>query len=175
MQTSRFQLGLMCALSLTLGLVLTSGEAIGYPAGAAISGASNPVVSIGGTAYSTEPAKPLLIAPADQVLVVTDVVLTSTSNMTCKRSHKSELSTSSGAVVGQFETSSGIVSTYAHYWAIASDGTNITHTYDSGLRLDPGETLFLGVIETDSYTHDGCDSPGSHGVRYSISGYYAQP
>ena len=175
MQTSRFQLGLMCALSLALGLVLASGDAIGYPAGSTISSASNPVVSIGGTAYTEEAAKPLLTAPSDQVLIVTDVVLTSTSDMDCKRNHKSELSTSSGAIVGQFETSSGIVSSYAHYWAVASDGQKISHTYDSGLRLNPGETLFLGVMETGAYSYTGCDPVGYHGVRYSISGYHAQP
>ena len=174
MQTSRFQLGLVCALSLSLGLVLASGDAIGYPT-AAISSPVNPVVSIGGTAYSEEAAKLLLTAPADQVLVVTDVVLTSTSDMYCKRSHKSELSTSSGAIVGQFETTSGIVATWGSGWGMTSDGRTISHTYESGLRVDAGHSLFLGVLQTGSFTKDGCESTGSHGVRYSISGYTAAP
>ncbi len=175
MQTSRFQLGLVCALSLALGLALDSGDAIGYPAGTVISSAQNPVVSIGGTAYASEAAKVLLSAPDGQALVVTDVVLTSTSDIQCMRSHKSELSTSSGAIVGQFETNSGIAAYYNHYWGMVSDGRQINHTYGSGLRIDPGETLYLGVVQTGSYTRDGCGSTGSHGVRYSISGYHAQP
>jgi len=175
MQTSRFQLGVFCALSLTLGVTLVSSDAVGYPAGAAISSAVNPVVSIGGTAYSSEAAKPLLTAPADQALVVTDVVLSSTSDMACKRSHKSELSTSSGTIVGQFETNSGIVTSYAHYWGTTSDGRHISHTYESGLRIDPGETLFLGVVQTGIYSREGCADETSHGERYSISGYTAAP
>ena len=79
MQTSRFQLALLCTLSLALGAALTSSDAIGYPSGSAISYQYNPVVSIGGTAYSSEAAKSLLTAPAEQALVITDVVLTSTS------------------------------------------------------------------------------------------------
>ena len=175
MQTSRFQLGLVCALSLTLGLALDSGDAIGYPAGAVISSAENPVASIGGTAYASEAAKILLSAPDDQVLVVTDVVLTSTSEIQCMRSHKTELSTTAGDIVGQFETNSGIAAYYAHYWGMVSDGRQVNHTYGSGLQIDPGQTLYLGVVQTGSYTRDGCGSAGSHGVRYSISGYYAQP
>jgi len=174
MQTSRFQLGILSALSLTLGLVLASGEAIGYPT-AAISSPANPVVSIGGTAYATEPAKLLLTAPSDQVLVVTDVVLTSTSDMDCKRSHKSELSTSSGAILGQYETVTGIVSSYGSGWGMTSDGRSISHSYESGLQIDAGASFFLSVTETDRYSREGCDPTGSHGVRYSISGYTAAP
>jgi hypothetical protein len=175
MQTSRFQLGVFCALSLTLGVTLVSGDAVGYPAGAAISSAVNPVVSIGGTAYSSEAAKPLLTAPADQALVVTDIVLSSTSGIECKRNHKSELSTSSGAIVGQFETTTGIVATWGSSWGMTSDGRHISHTFESGLRIDPGETLFLGVTQTGQYTRSHCETETSHGVRYSISGYTAAP
>ncbi len=174
MQTSRFQLGLVCALSLSLGLVLASGDAIGYPT-AAISSPVNPVVSIGGTAYSGEAAKILLTAPDEQAMVVTDVVLTSTSDMDCKRSHKSELSSSSGAIVGQFETTSDVIMTYGSGWGTTSDGRVVSHAYESGLRVAPGETLYVGVIQTGSYTFSHCEDSGSHGVRYSFSGYTAAP
>ena len=174
MQTSRFQLGLLCALSLSLGLVLTSGDAIGYPT-AAVSSTTNPVVSIGGTAYAGEPAKVLLTAPSDQALVVTDVVLTSTSDMDCKRSHKSEISSSSGAVAAQFETTSDVIMTYGSGWGTTSDGRVVMHAYESGLRIDPGETLYLGVTQTGTYTFSSCDAESVHGVRYSISGYTAAP
>ena len=175
MVTSRFQLGLIAALASALGFTLASSEAIGYPAGSAISFHENPVVSIGGTAYSGEAAKILLTAPEGQDLVITDLVLTSTSNLPCQRSHKSELSTTGGAILGQFETNSGYTKTYGSAWGSSSPGRAIAHTYSSGLRVPAGETLFLGIVQTESYTIDGCDSAGSHGVRYSVSGYHAQP
>ena len=175
MQTSRFQLALLCTLSLALGLSVASSDAIGYPTAAAISMGQNPVVAIGGTAYSSEPAKVLLTAPDDQDLVITDVVLTSTSDMDCKRSHKSEISTSAGAIVGQFETTSDVIMTYGSGWGTTSDGRVVSHSYDSGLRVNQGESLLLGITETGSYTFSSCDPEVSHGVRYSVSGYYTQP
>ncbi len=48
MQTSRFQIGLITAMAAGLGATLTSSDAIGYPAGAAISLGANPVWSTGG-------------------------------------------------------------------------------------------------------------------------------
>ena len=176
MHTSRFQLGLLCALSLSLGAALTSGEAIGYPTGSVVSFQQNPVVSIGGTAYAGEAAKPLMTAPAGQALVITDVVLTSTSSITCKRAHKSELSSSSGAVLSQYETTSDVArAIVGNNWGAASPGRDIQHAYQSGLRIQAGETLYLGVTETDAHSMGSCDPSITHGVRYSISGYHAEP
>ena len=175
MQTSRFQLALLCTLSLSLGLSIASSDAIGYPAGSVISSGQNPIEAIGGTAYSSEPAKLLLTAPDDQDLVITDVVLTSTSDMDCKRSHKSELSTSDGRIVGQFETTSDVIMTYGSGWGTTSDGRVVSHSYSSGLRINRGESLLLGVVQTGTYTFSSCDAEVSHGVRYSVSGYFAQP
>lgn len=175
MVTSRFQLGLIATLAIALGFTLASSEAVGYPAGSAVSFHENPVVAIGGTAYSSEAAKTLFLAPADQDLIITDVVLTSTSNLVCQRTHKTEFSTSSGDVLGQFETSSGYTKTYGSAWGASSDGRAIAQTYSAGLRVAAGDTLLVGVVQTSSYTIDGCDPTGSHGVRYSVSGYHAQP
>jgi len=175
MQTSRFQLGLIATLAVGLGFSLASSEAIGYPAGSAISFGNNPVVSIGGTAYAGEAAKILLTAPADQDLVITDVVLSSTSNLNCQRTHKTEISASSGDVLGQFETASGYTKTWGSGWGASSDGRAVSHSYNTGLRVAAGDTLLVGVIQTGLYTVDGCDAEDSHGVRYSVSGYHAQP
>ena len=45
MQTSRFQLALISALSIGLGLSLATTDAVGYPAGSAVSLGANPVFS----------------------------------------------------------------------------------------------------------------------------------
>ena len=175
MQTSRFQLGLIATLAIGLGFTLASSEAVGYPTGSAISFHENPVVSIGGTAYAGEAAKVLFTAPVGQDLVITDVVLTSTSNLHCQRTHKTEISASSGDVLGQFETSSGYTKTWGSGWGASSDGRAVSHSYNTGLRVAAGDTLLVGVIQTGLYTVDGCDAEDSHGVRYSVSGYHAQP
>ncbi len=175
MQTSHFQLGLIATLAVGLGFSLASSNAVGYPAGSAISFHNNPVVSIGGTAYSDEAAKVLFTAPADQDLIITDVVIGSTSNLLCQRTHKTEISTSSGDVLGQFETSSGYTKTRGSSWGTSSDGRSVNHSYVAGLRVAAGETLLVGVEQSGLYTVDSCDSSDSHGVRYSISGYHSQP
>ena len=69
MVTSRFQLGLIATLAVGLGFSLASSDAIGYPAGAAVSLGSNPVISVGGTISST--SVELFTAPVDQDVVVT--------------------------------------------------------------------------------------------------------
>ena len=49
MQTSRFQLGLIATLAVGLGFSLASSDAVGYPAGAAVSMGTNPLWAKGGT------------------------------------------------------------------------------------------------------------------------------
>ena len=128
----------------------------------------NPFVSIGGTAYHSE-TKTLFTAPNDQDIIVTDIVLSSYSGMTCKRNHKSELILASGAVLGQFEAHSAISrGSYS-----SSAGLAISHQLSSGLRIPAGDSLTFVVTETGS---DGgsCGSSTSYGVRYMFSGHYAQ-
>ena len=171
MQTSRFQLGLIAALSLGLGYALAPSAAIGYPAGAAVSSGSNPIVSIGGSVYADE-TKTLLTAPSDQDLIITDLVLTSFSYVGCKKNHKTELTTSAGAVLGQYETSSSTSRRYYDY--DSSPGLSVRHAFQSGLRVPAGESLSVGTIESGEHG-DGCGSSTTYGVRYSLSGYHAQP
>ena len=105
MQTGSTTLAL--CLGACLMYVYTNQQADAGLPSAVIGYGQNPVVSIGGTAYHGE-TKVLFTAPTDQDVVVTDMVLTSYSSMSCKRNHKSELILASGAVLGQFETHSAI-------------------------------------------------------------------
>ena len=70
MQTSRFQLGLIATLAVGLGFSLASSDAVGYPAGAAISMGTNPIWNKGGQHYSLTP-KPIITAPEEQDVVMT--------------------------------------------------------------------------------------------------------
>ena len=76
MVTSRFQLGLIATLAVGLGFSLSSSEAIGYPAGAAVSLGANPVWSSAGRLESGEGSRELVVVAPEKDLVITDVVLT---------------------------------------------------------------------------------------------------
>ena len=135
----------------------------------------NPISSIGGTAYDGED-KLLMTAPNNYDLIITDVVLTSTTNVNCMRTHKSEFHLGSGPVLGQFETSSTGIVVDTGTWGTSNDGGKIQHSFTSGLRIPAGDSLYFGVTQTSSYTYNGsCAASTSHGMRYMVSGYYVSP
>ena len=140
-------------------------QAVALPS-SAISYGQNPIVNIGGSAYDNE-TKTLLSAPSNQDIIVTDIVLTSFSgSVGCKTSHKSEFILSTGPVLGQFQTETGFYNgTHG-----GSTGLSIQHSFQSGIRIPAGTDLTFFVTQTGSYG-SGCST---NGVRYMISGYYAQ-
>ena len=74
MVTSRFQLGLIAALSVALGFSLSSSDAVGYPAGAAVSLGTNPLWSASGLVGrgdTVDGVVDILTVPDGQVAVVT--------------------------------------------------------------------------------------------------------
>ena len=169
MQTSRLQLGLIATLAVGLGFSLASSQAVGYPMGPVISTGANPIVSAGGL-VTDDSSLEIVSAPSDQDLILTDLILTSTTDIDCKRSHRNVLTLSSGTVMGQYETNSvSVMPSDA-----PSDGLSISHSFSSGIRIPAGESLSLRVDQTGQFGY--CDSStASYGVRYSVSGYRAQP
>ena len=154
MQTSRFQLGLIATLAVGLGFSLSSSEAVGYPAGAAVSYGANPVWSVGGNESSTSSVV-VMTAPDDQDAVVTDVVLT----FDC-----SSCNPTVALKVGTQTLGSYAYRHFEHYGASRSHVSSpfpVSHSYESGLRVPAGESLTIQV------TRDSVD--------YSLSGYYVQP
>ena len=141
-------------------------QAEALPSTPTISYGQNPIVTIGGSVADGENTT-IFTAPTDHDIIVTDLILTSfKSNMGCKASHKSELVLSSGEILGHFETETGFYNgTHG-----GSSGFGIQHNFQSGLRIPAGETLSLFVTQSNSY--GGSCSPS--GIRYMISGYYAQ-
>jgi len=170
MQTSRFQLGLIATLAVGLGFSLASSEAVGYPAGAAISMGVNPIVSSGG-ALNDGTSTVLFTAPIDQDLILSDIILTSHSNLECKRSHRTELVTSV-ETLAHFMTSSATARRYYDY--DSSTAGSVQHTFGSGLRVSAGSTVEMKVFQAASQG-ESCGSATSYGVHYAISGYYARP
>jgi hypothetical protein len=153
MQTSRFQLALIATLAVGLGLSVASSQAIGYPAGAAVSKGSNPLWTVGGSvrsASSSDTPSTLLAAPSDQDMVLTDLSLGSTD----AGAHPVALLLDDGTLLG--------------YWIV--HGTSGYEAgpqhmaFTSGIRIPAGSSLKL---------NPGIDS--GRWVYYSLSGYYAQP
>ena len=120
MQTSRFQLGLIATLAVGLGFSLSSSEAVGYPAGAAVSLGANPVWSTGGT-----PATSAVVAsPVGEDLIITDFVMGGSNTYW----HRVEFTLSDGTVVAGF-SSTGVRPN--------------TVNFESGIRVPAGDTLTM--------------------------------
>jgi hypothetical protein len=155
MQTSRFQLGLIATLAVGLGFSLSSSEAIGYPAGAAVSMGANPVWSVGGAVG--DGSHVVITAPADQDLVVSDVFFgPECINCTLRFS---------------LAVPDGTLASYRYrnqYYFYGPGERGFSYRMDepveqslrSGLRVPAGDSLTLTVDGT---------------VDYTLSGYYAQP
>jgi hypothetical protein len=165
MVTSRFQLGLIATLAVGFGFSLASSEAIGYPAGAAVSLGSNPVVSAGGQLVGSDSATPLT-APSDSSLVVTSVIL-SASDTTSNCMANSSVTLSDGTddlarfAVGLSRPSSY----YSNHQPI------MVANMPSGIHIPAGETLTMTSLQN---FNESC-SGGHLNIEYTVSGYYAQP
>mgnify|MGYP004160563595 CR=1 FL=1 len=149
MQTSRFQLGLVATLALGLGVSIASSDAVGYPAGAAVSMGTNPVWSVGGNMNSPGTVT-VVTAPTDSDLVITDVYLSSQCT-NC-------------AVQIKLTTASEDLASYRYWQAVDGYGMTSPHPVKqsmvSGLRAPAGETLSMSI--------------SSHYIDYTFSGYHAQ-
>jgi hypothetical protein len=146
MQTSRFQLGLIATLAIGLGFSLSSSDAIGYPAGGAVSLGTNPVWSTGGTPIEGS----VVVATAtDGDLVITDFDVTG--------------ETSSWFRVALRLTDGTVVADYAMTDAHSNGGLH--RGYESGIRVPQGDSL---TLDFDSYYSESS-------FRYTLTGYTAQP
>ena len=149
MQTSRFQLGLIATLAVGLGFSMASSDAVGYPSGA-VSLGSNPTWSVGGVATSGTAS--IIVAPADQELVVTDVVLTH-GCMPCTRHTQLEVDAVTVASFRYYQVKD-------YYDDALQSPHPIQHSFRSGIRVPAGQSLDIVVNDN---------------VDYTISGYYARP
>jgi hypothetical protein len=129
-----------------------------FPQGANVSMGSNPLFSFGGTVSNNTTT--LFTAPSDQIMVVTDILLSMTQD-SCKSTVS--FTTTSGLTLGTINLHSKQIDTGGSYNRAALTGpTQTQHAFNSGLPLSIGDTL--EIIES-----------GNCGVGYTVSGYYAQP
>jgi hypothetical protein len=165
MQTSRFQLGLIATLAVGLGFSLASSEAVGYPAGAAVSMGTNPVFSVGGHFSGTDSRSLSTLVSAEQAVVITDVMLT-TSDAWSGCFGNSRVTLQDGSdTVASFAVGVSRDSRQFSDWSPQFVGS-----LHSGIRFDPGVVPTLAVEYLS-----GSDCNGGMNVEYTLSGYYAQP
>lgn len=124
MQTSRFQLGLIAALAVGLGFSLSSSEAVGYPAGAAVSYGMNPSWHDAGE-ISGPGSVVVITAPVGQDVMVTDINF-STNYAT----QPVDMVLGDGTVVGKYRVRSGT-------------SGDVSRSMTTGIRVPAGETLSL--------------------------------
>ena len=122
MQTSRFQLGLMAVLAMGLGFSLASSEAVGYPAGTAVSLGANPSWSATGEFDGVGEAV-IVTAPASQDALVTDLYFSTNHS-----SREVVLVLGDGTVWGRYRLRSGV-------------GGDLQRSLTAGIRVPAGETL----------------------------------
>jgi len=146
MQTSRFQLGLIATLAVGLGFSLSSSEAVGYPAGSAVSLGANPVWSTGGDMRS---ASHTAVTAVGGDLVVSDISLSSNSGSWWRM----KMNLSDGTNIANFSGED-------------SHTRPLNRTFSAGLRIPEGESL---VIEWEAQY-----GPNEN-YRYTLAGYYVQP
>jgi hypothetical protein len=165
MQSSTSQSVLIALLAMGLGFSFASTPAIGYPGSGATGAARNPIVSAGGT-VSGSSVVPLLLAPPDQDIVITDVVLGARDHgYSCMA--QAQVSITDGAtVLGSFAI------------ALSTQHSDYT-TYDSHVtaRLESGMLIRAGMPVELQIHHTGgayCDG-GLMEIDYTVSGYLSQP
>ena len=120
MQTSRFQLGLMAALAVSLGFSLASSDAVGYPSGPVVSTGTNPAWNAAGRINGAT-SRVLVTAPPDQDAMVTDLVL----------------STNYGSNIVDLELSDGTV--VAKYYL--RDNLPMNINLNTGIHVPEGQSL----------------------------------
>ena len=165
MQTSRFQLGLIATLAVGLGFSLSSSDAVGYPAGAAVSYGSNPVVSTGGQLQGPETVS-AISAPDGSSLIVTGVVLSAFNRWSACTGNYSIVFNVGSEVLARFVVG---LSRPGHSSFSSYEPVSVINL-PSGIRVPAGQTLQISSI---SNNYESCDG-GDLNIEYTLSGYYAQ-
>ena len=168
MQTSRFQLGLIATLAIGLGFSLASSQAVGYSSVGAVSLGSNPVFSQGGVIADVRgTTTDVLTAPTDQTMLITDLALgLSYDSHSCDGELSVSLTDSSGTALAEYV----VVRPEFGNNSASHSGAITTVTLNSGIPLAPNETMRV----TTNLLNQACTYT-SYQLRYTVSGYYAQP
>ena len=144
-------------LSVAILILATAFLVHGYPkavAGPSVNLGSNPLVSAAGNSGSA-----LFTAPSDQLIVITDVILTASGSNSYQPCVSTVIiSSSSGAQLGVFEITAD---TNSNESSSHPSGT-ISHAFAGGIPLPAGEQASISMS-------------GNCSVKYVVSGRYTNP
>ena len=129
----------------------------GYPkasAGPSVNLGANPLISAAGGSSAT-----LFSAPSDQLITITDIILTASgSNGYHSCTSSVDISSSSGATLAAFQITADTVSNEGS----SHSGGTISHSFAGGIPLPAGEQASISIS-------------GSCTVKYVVSGRYTNP
>ena len=149
-----------CLLFLFTTLYLsTIDTAFAFDGGPVVATGTNPAFSTGGGVSSATTIQ-LKTAPANSILMVSDVVLTIDPHGNC--TNVVSLKTSTGNILGQFRLGSQRESNGGGYSAFAASPSQIQHSFSFGLPVPSEESLELT-------TTTSCP------LSYTIAGYTTLP
>lgn len=118
---------------------------------------SNPVVAVAGNSDDT-----LFTAPSDQLIIISDVLLSAVGNNGLSNGCTSrvQITLSSGTVIGDFRLAADQYDAYS----VGGQHTpsNILHSFRAGLPIPQSQSASISISGTCS-------------VSYTISGFYAKP
>jgi hypothetical protein len=153
-----------------LGLLWTTTHApmaMAYPSGATVSAGENPIRSAGAVVSLDDGPSfaDVIAAPADQDLVLTDIVLgIATQHESVRCSGTIELRASDGTVYGAYALNSGRID-------VGGDpGGSKQYAGASGIRIPAGTSVSLYW----TFRYRSTSSP-YWDLAYTLSGYLAQP
>jgi len=158
------------AIVLGLGMICLAfapAQSLGHPSGLAVSLGSNPIRSTAGIIDLgvTTLASAVIAAPADQDLVLTDVMLgISTENDDARVSGFVTLQGSDGTDYGVYVLQIGRI------YDNGSAGGSRQYVGSTGVRIPAGVSVSLNW--TSALSSHGLHR---HSIAYTLSGYLAQP
>jgi hypothetical protein len=142
------RLSMLATTCIAIGWTVVSNPAQGHPSGMVVSTGTNPIVNVAGQ-LSSSAWVTVMTAPADQDIVVTDLVFSANHS-------------GAGEPELRLGSTSTTVGRYFIFGGSYNGGGPAHFSLLTGIRIPAGDSLELN-INTTNY------------VNYSLSGYYAQP
>lgn len=148
---------------LTALLFFGTSTARAYPGTSAVSLGTNPVFSYGGNMGIETETTTVFLAPVDQIMVITDIALGMTqTSRSCEVMVAVQLMNDADEVLAEFAI--GMADLYNH------PGNAQGYHFNSGIPIHPADTLRVKTTRT----YQECSSD-TYRLRYTVSGYKAQP
>ncbi len=148
------------------GVSLSVSPASAYPSGATVSVGSNPIRSAAGRMdpHTTSTVSDVIAAPADQDLILTDIVLAlSQADSSCKADGMARLQDDTGKTYADFVVSTPNTGNAAKEQTV--------FRAQSGIHVPASTSLTL----VWTWNFRNCPYLGYHYLTYIVSGYLAQP